>query len=1112
MKYLILEGSYSDTPIYVPDTPRNKEIMVMFIRMTQFTSEGGSTTAVPHHELTPEHIQQQIQHKIELQMNTDDLYTFVHTPEGLNQPWNYLFYLQLGYLYMGKTNEKSLECNILAHTNGLQQNQYGYAGIGLYNIAKLRKEMNKVDSNQYFDRIRNLYTTDYNPSLQKMYPHLIQSPLYFNVSLIDYYRNTDVDELLEESEKLFIQCNKTRKGWYNTAQTLRLQELQQTRQFTKLSSLAEAMLQVDKYNQRALAELGILSFTLGQRDKALDYWLRALSASLSRNDSMSMYAIMDALISQLSIESMTSITIPILQLANIPSNIDNGSNGSIDDIPILDHVPFYNVLTDYLRGTNQYAKYFHRIVSPKLPLPSTVPNPLSLLPSCTKELYEHPLLPIFSIRDIFKRTHTALLITKAAAVGASFQPSTSSEMEAMAFTLIRLCNIVTMFFHPLSPFQEKYGKEYIENTLRSLPYPLNDYEWSHELYGVCSSESWPLHAYWYVHMGRSRLPILMQDSTLMAMINSKSAIRPKGYLLPSSLLLTKQRTVLRHRPLHAGISSYDFRTHAFGFIVEGLLRHTRKTKLKYSLWFLGPADKSSVSYLNYSNTIYCKEELRYIDNTFLQPFDCSAEPLYGNKALAVIPRILNDTSLAYILSMNATTSIVSDTSKNGTNSHSQTDTLVSIVPESFYDVTPDAQGWAVARTMAMMNMDILVDAMGATFGNRVDVIDALHSKSTSSIHAVILQNIPSTSSSDDAMTTDSTIVPPESFGTRLTVGLYGSSAGSNSNLPIVSALLEPRIIYVRHTWLLSDFSRYLVSECFPKIGNNQQYGCLPLPQPRYVESHIPFSVMQSNDMDHELPFPVDLPRMKLGGLQSFDKLDDQVITLWANILHASSNSILVLLNSTNPYASERIKEELLARGIHPYRIQMLPGAPHAKHIRRLPYVADLILDTTMCNGHTTTADALYGGVPVLTLEGDVLHNRVASSLIKTAQNGLSRVLVTYTVKEYETVGVRLSRYNEQYYLLRTLRQRILHASLSSQTPSVYAPTQADDVNIAHRTLLEVMAAASSPPYVPNRVVGNERTEVRNDGLDPPTVRLQNAPYGYDCHMIVNTKDKYIPPT
>jgi predicted O-linked N-acetylglucosamine transferase (SPINDLY family) len=92
-------------------------------------------------------------------------------------------------------------------------------------------------------------------------------------------------------------------------------------------------------------------------------------------------------------------------------------------------------------------------------------------------------------------------------------------------------------------------------------------------------------------------------------------------------------------------------------------------------------------------------------------------------------------------------------------------------------------------------------------------------------------------------------------------------------------------------------------------------------------------------------------------------------------------------------------------GVAPERLVFAEGRPQAEHLARLP-LADLALDTFPCNGHTTTSDALWAGVPVVSLQGEAFAARVASSLL--AATGLDELVAT-TSDEYRKRIIGLCR-------------------------------------------------------------------------------------------------------
>ncbi len=65
-------------------------------------------------------------------------------------------------------------------------------------------------------------------------------------------------------------------------------------------------------------------------------------------------------------------------------------------------------------------------------------------------------------------------------------------------------------------------------------------------------------------------------------------------------------------------------------------------------------------------------------------------------------------------------------------------------------------------------------------------------------------------------------------------------------------------------------------------------------------------------------------------------------------------------------------------------------AAKEEHIRR-GYLADLFLDTPVCNAHTTGCDILWSGTPMITVPGERMASRVAASLLNAA--GLSELIV-----------------------------------------------------------------------------------------------------------------------
>ena len=121
------------------------------------------------------------------------------------------------------------------------------------------------------------------------------------------------------------------------------------------------------------------------------------------------------------------------------------------------------------------------------------------------------------------------------------------------------------------------------------------------------------------------------------------------------------------------------------------------------------------------------------------------------------------------------------------------------------------------------------------------------------------------------------------------------------------------------------------------------------------------------------------------------------------ILRAVEGSVLWLLQD-NSWAAENLKKEAEKQGVAPDRLVFAERLPLPEHLARHRQ-ADLFLDTFPYNAHTTTSDALWAGLPVLTLMGRSFASRVAASLLNAI--GLPE-LITFTQKEYEALAIELA--------------------------------------------------------------------------------------------------------
>ncbi|KAK8275648.1 hypothetical protein V6Z11_D10G150800 [Gossypium hirsutum] len=134
------------------------------------------------------------------------------------------------------------------------------------------------------------------------------------------------------------------------------------------------------------------------------------------------------------------------------------------------------------------------------------------------------------------------------------------------------------------------------------------------------------------------------------------------------------------------------------------------------------------------------------------------------------------------------------------------------------------------------------------------------------------------------------------------------------------------------------------------------------------------------------------------------KMDPDIFTTWCNILKRVPNSALWLLRF--PAAGEmRLRAYATQQGVQPDQIIFTDVAMKSEHIRRSA-LADLFLDTPLCNAHTTGTDVLWAGLPMVTLPLEKMATRVAGSLCLAT--GVGEEMIVSSLKEYEEKAVSLA--------------------------------------------------------------------------------------------------------
>lgn len=148
----------------------------------------------------------------------------------------------------------------------------------------------------------------------------------------------------------------------------------------------------------------------------------------------------------------------------------------------------------------------------------------------------------------------------------------------------------------------------------------------------------------------------------------------------------------------------------------------------------------------------------------------------------------------------------------------------------------------------------------------------------------------------------------------------------------------------------------------------------------------------------ESPDPGALPADRAGGVtfgsfNNISKVTPETVSLWAEVLRGASGSRLLLKSGALAVESvrQRLADQFGEHGVAPDRLQMHGAFPsHWNHLEMYRQV-DIGMDTYPYHGTTTTCEALWMGVPVLTLAGRTHVSRVGASLLENA--GLGELVV-----------------------------------------------------------------------------------------------------------------------
>jgi len=174
--------------------------------------------------------------------------------------------------------------------------------------------------------------------------------------------------------------------------------------------------------------------------------------------------------------------------------------------------------------------------------------------------------------------------------------------------------------------------------------------------------------------------------------------------------------------------------------------------------------------------------------------------------------------------------------------------------------------------------------------------------------------------------------------------------------------------------------------------------------------------------------PAGDEQIVFGCFQKLSKLTSEVIKTWSQLLHELPGSRLLLMGA--PLIGQGVQQLILDRfahhGVLPEQLLFRKGASFEQYLATYAEV-DIVLDTFPRTGGTTTAEALWMGVPVVTLAGDRYVERISAS--KLSSVGLEE-LITHSQEEYISRVISLAHDQALRSDLRSsLRARVARSPL-----------------------------------------------------------------------------------
>ncbi len=188
-----------------------------------------------------------------------------------------------------------------------------------------------------------------------------------------------------------------------------------------------------------------------------------------------------------------------------------------------------------------------------------------------------------------------------------------------------------------------------------------------------------------------------------------------------------------------------------------------------------------------------------------------------------------------------------------------------------------------------------------------------------------------------------------------------------------------------------------------------------------------------------------------GSLNYFSKVNDDVLALWSRVLAAVPGSRLAL-HVRGASRFDHVRNFMAARGISAQRLHLIPRLTEEDYFAQYARI-DIALDPFPFAGGTTTLDALYMGVPVITRAGAQTYARGGVSILSNLGNGAENWIAADDGQYIQKAAALAADVPALQKWRESLRARLQHSILMD------APRFARSIEAAYRTALKTEPAA-----------------------------------------------------